>query len=122
MNTHSLSPERSDQSEVPSEPADLTVILMLARLIDRLDANPAAADPLQYRSVAQSLSHHLSRAAGHPLLNALLDAYPGAAQIYENLNYRHAGLCRSPLEASLSAELQARRVMERASGVIKLSR
>jgi hypothetical protein len=44
----------------------------------------------------------------------VLDAYPAAAQLYENQNYQHAGLCRSPLEASLDAELRARQVIDRA--------
>jgi len=34
--------------------------------------------------------------------------------VYENLNYQHAGLCRSALDASLAAELAARKAIERA--------
>lgn len=45
---------------------------------------------------------------------ALQGAHPAAAELYENTNYQYAGLCRSPLETSLSAEQQARQVIERA--------
>ena len=47
-------------------------------------------------------------------LSAVLDAHPAAAQLYENMHYQHAGLCRSPLERALDAELQARAFIDRA--------
>ena len=47
----------------------------------------------------------------HPVL----DAHPAASQVYENLHYGHAGLCRSPLEWALGAELRAREAIERAA-------
>ena len=46
--------------------------------------------------------------------SALLDAYPAAAELYENVNYRHAGLCRSPLDFALRAELTAKEIIDRA--------
>jgi len=42
----------------------------------------------------------------------VLEAFPAAAQLYENLNYQHAGLCRSPMDASLAAELAARAAID----------
>jgi len=47
-------------------------------------------------------------------LGRLLDAYPAASEVYENLNYQHAGLCRSALDASLAAEVGARQAIARA--------
>jgi hypothetical protein len=44
-------------------------------------------------------------------LAALLDTHPAAAELYENVNYQHAGLCRSALDASLDAERQARQAI-----------
>jgi len=41
-------------------------------------------------------------------LDAVLEASPATAELYENLHYEHAGLCRSPLDAAMNAELAAR--------------
>ena len=49
-----------------------------------------------------------------PALHTLLDSYPAASELYENVNYRYAGLCRSPLDWALGAEQQARQAIERA--------
>lgn len=95
----------------------LVVVLTLAHLLDRLEhgRGPISAD--QYRTVAQRLSDELARVAPSPALQAILDAHPAAAELYENLNYRHAGLCRSPLERSLAAELRAREAIGRAQAL-----
>jgi hypothetical protein len=47
-------------------------------------------------------------------LHALLDSHPAAAEVYENVNYQYAGLCRSPLDPGLAAEQQARQAIARA--------
>jgi hypothetical protein len=47
-------------------------------------------------------------------LDAVLARVPAAAELYENLNYQHAGLCRSPLDASLAAEAAARAAIDKA--------
>jgi len=44
----------------------------------------------------------------------VLDSFPAVAELYENLHYEHAGLCRSVLETSLAAELAARAAIESA--------
>jgi len=94
--------------------ASLALAHLLCQLLERLEhsAVPVGAD--QYRSVVRHLSEELSKPVDGAALSTLLDAHPAAAQLYENLNYRHAGLCRSPLEASLAAELRARQVVDRA--------
>jgi hypothetical protein len=43
----------------------------------------------------------------------MLDVHPGVAELYENLHYAHAGLCRHPLDSSLSAEQSAQRLIAR---------
>ena len=96
-------------------PAELTVVVALAKLFQRLDAQPAAVSPDQYRAVAQRLGEALQQAPAGPPLDAVLRAFPAVAELYENLQYAHAGLCRSPLEAGLNAELAARQAIGRAA-------
>jgi hypothetical protein len=101
----------------PTDHADITVLLMLARLLDRLEGSEVAVDPGQYRSVVMRLSQELDAAEPGPLLRAVLAEHPAASALYENLNYQHAGLVRAPLELSLSSELAAKDAIARASGV-----
>lgn len=88
-------------------------MLTLAQLLERLERNFAPTSADQYRSVVAHLSQELGDADPGEDLNGLLDTFPATAQLYENLQYAHAGLCRSPLDASLEAEVQARRVIRR---------
>ena len=87
-------------------PESFRVLLTLAQLLERLERNlvPTSAD--QYRSVVEHLSKELADVEPGEDLQMLLDTFPSASQLYENLQYRHAGLCRSPLDASLDAELR----------------
>jgi hypothetical protein len=93
---------------------DLTVTHVLAELLERLErsAVPVAAE--QYRSVVQHLVTELGDIEPGTALGELLDAHPAAAELYENVNYQYAGLCRSALDASLAAERQAKEVLDRA--------
>ena len=94
--------------------SDLTVMHVLARLLERLDhsAIPVGAD--QYRSVVEHLSKALNDAQPGPELGALLNSHPSMAEMYENTNYAYAGLCRSPLDAALAAERLAKEAIDRA--------
>jgi hypothetical protein len=94
--------------------ADLTVIHTLAQLLERLERSPQPVGAEQYRSVVLHLVDEFADVQSDPRLGALLDVHPAAAELYENLNYRHAGLCRSPLDAALAAEVRAREVIARA--------
>jgi hypothetical protein len=89
-------------------------LLMLARMLERLDRSEVAVDAQQYRGVVERLAETLRTAPFDDTLEAVLDASPATAQLYENLQYQHAGLCRSPLEAALNAELDARAVIDAA--------
>jgi hypothetical protein len=97
-----------------SPQARLAVTQLLAQLLQKLDASSHAVGAEQYRSVVRHLVEELDALQSQPGLSALLDAFPSAAELYENRNYAHAGLCRSPLGPALSAELQARKAIERA--------
>lgn len=87
---------------------------LLAQLGDRLDGSPVPVDAAQYRAVMSRLAEALAALPPGPALSALLEAHPAAAELYENLNYQHAGLCRSPLDAALAAETRAAELIQRA--------
>ena len=93
---------------------DLTVTHVLAELLERLERSrePVAAE--QDRSVVQHLVSELGVVEPGGALRALLDTHPAAAELYENVNYQYAGLCRSALDASLAAERQAKEALSRA--------
>lgn len=87
---------------------DLTVTRVLAALLERLEHSQAAVDAQQYRSVVLRLGEALALSDQSAGLDAVLEEFPAARELYENLNYQHAGLCRSALDVALSAELTAR--------------
>ena len=95
-------------------PARLAVAALLSQLLERLDRSTVPVGAEQYLSVVRHLKEEFAELGTEGSLSALLDAYPSAAELYENLNYQHAGLCRSPLESSLEAEVRARQLIERA--------
>jgi hypothetical protein len=97
-----------------SSRADLIVIHTLAQLLERLERSAVPVGAEQYRSVVLHLVDEFDDIQADDQLRALLDTHPAAAELYENLNYRHAGLCRSPLDAALAAELRAREAIARA--------
>lgn len=93
---------------------DLTVTHVLAALLERLEQSAVPVGAEQYRSVVQHLVNELGDVEPGAALGALLDTHPAAAELYENVNYQYAGLCRSALDASLTAERQAKEVLDRA--------
>ncbi len=97
-----------------ASPARFAVAGLLAQLLERLDGSAEAVGAEQYRSVVRHLAAEFDELQGQSGLSQLLEAYPAAAELYENLNYRHAGLCRSALGPALDAELMARKAIERA--------
>jgi len=93
-------------------PARLAVAVLLSQLLERLDRSAEPVGAEQYRSVVRHLKEEFDELGSERALSAVLDAFPSAAELYENLNYQHAGLCRSPLARSLDAELLARQAIE----------
>jgi hypothetical protein len=89
-------------------------LVVLARMLERLDRSSVPVDAEQYRGVVAHLSAELEAAPRDAALQAVLESFPAAAELYENLNYRHAGLCRSPLEPALGAEVAARCAIDQA--------
>ena len=80
----------------------------------RLEREPRQASAEQYRGVVQQVNQLLADAEPGAMLDALLAVAPATSDLYENLQYAHAGLCRSPLEAGLNAELAATAAIARA--------
>jgi hypothetical protein len=87
------------------------VILPLAALLQKLEMSGVPVDPAQYRSVVMRLSQVLASIPLDAKIDQILVAYPAAAELYENIQYEHAGLCRSSLDASISSEQQTRRLL-----------
>lgn len=94
-------------------PAELLSFVRLAQLLDAVENQGKAVDPQQYRLLVDKLGAELREHQAHPALADLLAHFPAAAELYENLQYAHAGLCRTPLELSLSSELAAREALGR---------
>jgi hypothetical protein len=95
-------------------PPRLTVVFTLARLLQRMELSAAPVDARQYRSVATRLAEELGTVPADQSLAAVLQAHPAAAELYENLYYAHAGLCRAPLELAAQAEADTLALLARA--------
>ena len=86
--------------------------LLLAQLLERLEASRQPFDARQYRLVAERLASLL---ADRDIdWQPLLARSAPAAVLYENLHYAEAGLCRSDLDAAMRAEVAARGTIEAA--------
>jgi hypothetical protein len=94
-------------------PAALHDLATMAVLLERLEQLPRKATAAQYRDVVQRVERLLIDAEPGDALNGLLAVVPAAAEVYENLQYAHAGLCRSPLDLALAAEQAAVAAIER---------
>lgn len=95
-------------------PAELLSVARLAQLLQGLEGAGRTADAHQYRLLVEALTTELRVHQAHGQLPTLLDHFPAAAEVYENLQYAHAGLVRAPLEMSLSSELATRALLARA--------
>lgn len=103
-------------TKTPSTSQNLAVTHVLAELLERLEHSAVPVGAEQYRSVVTHLVHEFSDVEPGQALGALLDTHPAAAELYENVHYQHAGLCRSSLDSALRAELLAKQVIEQAMG------
>lgn len=94
-------------------PAHLTVVFTLSRLLQRLELTCVAVDAHQYRAVARRLAEELAVLPMDESLSVILKVHPSAGELYENLHYEQAGLCRAPLERAVQAEQQTRQLLLR---------
>lgn len=88
--------------------------ITLAELLQRIEASAQPIGASQYRRLVRHLAQLLDTLPPGASLDALLNSFPAAAALYENQRYDMAGLCRSPLEASLNSELAARATLDKA--------
>ncbi|MBU6270973.1 MAG: hypothetical protein KGQ67_06700 [Betaproteobacteria bacterium] len=88
-----------------------TALAVLAHLLERLERSPTPIDPHQYRDVVARLSVAMLAEPDPAALEAVLARLPAAAELWENLQYAHAGLCRQRLDSALAAESRARQVI-----------
>jgi hypothetical protein len=89
-------------------------LVTLARMLGRLEHSGQPVDADQFRAVAARIAAELESVPRDAAFEAVLDTFPAVAEIYENMNYQHAGLCRSALEPALAAELAARAAIDAA--------
>ena len=85
----------------------------LAWLLERIESGGQRPDPAQYRLLVRRIAEQLEQLTMQPQLGAVLDRFPATADLYENLRYEWAGLCRAPLARSVGSERQARQVLQR---------
>ena len=93
----------------------LETLIALARLLDRVEESPQAIGADQYQALVGRLKAALSVPMPDPALQAILQAHPGTAELYENLHYEASGLSRSPLDRSVATEMQATEWIHRAA-------
>jgi hypothetical protein len=89
-------------------------LVTLVQVLRKLEHSSVPVDPEQYRALVAQITAELGNHPHDAGLEALLAGVPELAELYENINYAHAGLCRSPLEAGVRAEQAARDAIEAA--------
>ena len=87
----------------------------LAHLLERIERSGGAVDAHSYRHVVARLQEALSGPLPESALAAVLRSYPSAAEVFENMNYAHAGLSCASLECKVASEVQAAQALRRAS-------
>lgn len=92
---------------------NLEILAMLAGLFERIERRADRLDPDQYQALVERLKRALAADLPAEGLEAVLTLHPAVAELYENLNYAQAGLCRSPLGPAISAETAARDALAR---------
>lgn len=93
----------------------LETVIALARLLERVENSGVAVGADQYRALVRQLAVALSQEIPDDALQAVLGAYPAAAELYENMHYAQSGLSRSPLERSVGSEMLASQALARAA-------
>lgn len=104
----------SSNSKPTRLPAHLSTLFTLARQLQRLDNGAVRIDAELYRRAVDRVADELASMDAEPPLLALLDAFPAASLVYENLHYEAAGLCRSPRLPARAAAAMAVAAIERA--------
>jgi hypothetical protein len=91
----------------------LETLIALARLLERVEASPAAIGASQYRALVRRIQQALGAPLPGPALQAILNAQAATAEIYENLHYERSGLSRSSLDSSVTTEMLATQLIHK---------
>ena len=94
----------------------IETLIALARLLERVEANPVAIGADQYRALVRRLKAALAEPLPSAPLDAILKAHPATGELYENMNYEISGLSRSPLDRSVATEMLATQLLDRIAG------
>ena len=93
----------------------LETVVTLAHWLERLDRSAAPVSADQYQLLVSRLKAALSHGLPDDALQAVLNAHPATAELYENMHYEHSGLSRSSIERSVSSEMLAAQLIARLS-------
>lgn len=103
-------------------PARLKDVYLLARLLERLEHSHTEVAPTQYLQVVRGLERALQDVPRDAALHKMLDVFPAATELYENLRHDDAGpLCRTPRALASSAQTLARRALDEAAAQARLT-
>ena len=91
----------------------IETLIALARLLERVEANPVAVGADQYRALIVQIKAALAAPVPAAPLQAILKAHPATAEVYENMHYEVAGLSRSPLDRSVATEMLASQLLDK---------
>ena len=83
-------------------------LVLLAQILERLEQGGRTIDADQYRVLVSRITEELKTTPRDAGLDAVLENFSTVSELYENVNYEHAGLCRSALDSGLAAEVAAR--------------
>lgn len=95
--------------------AQLETAIALSRVLERVERGVEPVSPDQYQLLVARVKEALSADLPEPALNAILDALPAAAELYENMHYKVSGLSRSSLDRSVSSELLTTKLLAKVS-------
>ena len=83
-------------------------LVAMARLLERVDADPALVGAGQYQALVRKVQSLLEDPElPDAALRAILGASGACATLYENLHYDRSGLSQSPLDAAVASEAAA---------------
>jgi|SRR5450755_399060 hypothetical protein len=93
----------------------LETVIALARLLDRVEASARSIGADSYQALIGQLKAALLAELPEPALEAILNAHPATAEVYENLHYAQSGLSRHSLERSVATEMLASQAIRKAA-------
>ena len=102
--------------------AQLETVIALARILERVEQGRASVSADEYQLIVQRLQAALSQELPAEALQSILAAHPSAAEVYENMQYEHAGLSRSSLERSVVTEMLTAQTLARIARAAKAPR